>query len=360
MISYAHILYGELNSGTRILRLELVGVSFILSMLTYFFLEKPIRFGMRARGGVIYVLAAGITIIGVFGLMVYLMEGLPGRGNMRELTDALKQFDSFSVWMEDAKRNQERTQAYIGAEYSYIERPAFTDVGSDETVAVIGDSHAEAAYWGIAELGRELHYNTLCLLRLTPAGERINWAKANVGVDESHIQGIPVIVNILKEKRDIKKVFICTRGNIYMNIINDQIGNKKDDFGYMLFKESLQSYVDVLRRYGKEVFIIAEHPELPVSPRAYIGRPFSQHIKQGAFPEVRKADIRKEQAKYLQLLKEIRNATIIDVIDQFCGGGETVSVFTEDGIPLYSDSHHLTSAGSEFQAEHILRPYLER
>ena len=125
---------------------------------------------------------------------------------------------------------------------------------------------------------------------------------------------------------------------------------------YDLYKQSLQSYVDKLRTYGKEIFIIAENPELTDLPRNFITRPlpFTSAKK---FPEMEKADVIKRQEKYLQLLSEIREATVIDTIEPFCPGG-TCLVFTEDGLPLYYDDDHLSFVGSEFQAEHILKPYL--
>jgi hypothetical protein len=130
-----------------------------------------------------------------------------------------------------------------------------------------------------------------------------------------------------------------------------------DGAGYEPFKKSLQQYVDTLRGYGLEVFIVAENPELPASPRDYIHRLFK--FNQTKFPDVHKADVIKRQENYLQLLSEINNATIIYTIEKMCPEDKCL-VFTEDGLPMYYDDDHLSFAGSEFQAERILKPYLTR
>jgi hypothetical protein len=237
-----------------------------------------------------------------------------------------------------------------------LEYCRYTDAGADETVALIGDSHALSAYWGVAKLGREVGYNTVLLGWVIPAGEMWNAKLAAQA---------PAIFEVLKKKSDIRKVFICTRGMLYITGTRliageaspaDLENADRRPTGYEPFKHSLQSYIDTLREYGKEVFIISEVPELPGNPRDYIGRPL-RPAKKGGIPEAHRADVLQRQAPYLQLLSEIRDATVIDTIGPMCPGG-TCLVFTENGLPLYYDDHHLTPIGSEFQAERSLRPYL--
>ena len=328
LIACAYIIIGGLDPGTGLLRIGLVAASFVLAVLTYFGVEQPIRFGAWARTEKIYALIIGMIVVGMAGLSVYLMEGLPGRQSIKEFAAVAKQ-------MERAGARDEAGLSYTGITKDMLGYYSYTGVGADETVAVIGDSHAHAAYWGIAKLGRELRYNTVLLGWIIPAGEMWDTERAAL---------IPVVLEILKKKNDIRKIFFCTRGGYLPRI------------GYEPFKESLQSYVDILREYGKEIFIVSEVPTLPDDLRDYIGRPF-RPAKKSTFPEVRKADVIKSQEKHIQLLSEIRHATVINTIGPMCPGG-TCLVFTEDGLPMYLDDNHLTSVGSEFLAERILKPYL--
>ncbi|MDR2694913.1 MAG: acyltransferase [Deltaproteobacteria bacterium] len=349
LISCAYIINGGLGPDTWLLRIELVAASFILAVLTYFLVEKPIRFSAWARSGKIIALVTGMVMIGATGLSVCLRDGLPDREHLKESAAIARQLEKLEL-------GDKAGIAYTGMKKGTLGYYRYTDVGADETVALIGDSHALAAYWGIAELGRELGYNTVVLGRTVPAGDQ--WVQTPAAQ-------IAAVFELLKKKHDIRKVFICVRGMIYITgtrYFPEKVSpageedEERSSEGYNAFKESLQAYVDTLREYGKDVFLIAEIPELPDTPRDYISRPLKT-AKNKAFPTVHKADVLKRQEQYLRLLSEIRNATVIDTIGPMCPDGACL-VFTENGLPLYSDDNHLTLIGSEFQAKRILRPYL--
>jgi len=349
LISYAFIINGGLDASTRFSRVGLVAASFVLAVLTYLLVEKPVRFSAWARTEKIYALIIGMVVVGGVGLSVYLMDGLPERGHIFAIA---KQLENSKQFVEKAGLS------YANLEKGMLTYCKYTDIGADETVAIIGDSHATSAYEGIAKLGREIGYNTVLLGWIIPAGQIWNW-------NQDDVKNIPVVLDVLKRKKDIRKVFICTRGMLYITGVRvflekipliEMEKEKNHSVGYAPFKKSLQSYVDILREYGKEVFIISENPELTDTPRNYIDRPFNL-AKKGKILDVCKVDVIKRQEKYLQLLSEIRNATIIDTIGPFCPDGKCL-VFTEDGLPMYFDDDHLSPIGSDFQAERILRPYL--
>jgi hypothetical protein len=63
------------------------------------------------------------------------------------------------------------------------------------------------------------------------------------------------------------------------------------------------------------------------------------------------------QKDYLRLLYDITGATVVYSLDVFCPRDECL-MFDERGLPLYYDDDHLSNAGSDFQAERLLAPYL--
>jgi hypothetical protein len=347
-------LNGGLDTGswnTWLLRAGLTAASFALAVVTYFLVEKPIRFGTWARNGKIYALIFGMVIVGAAGFSVRWTDGAAGRSAFEKQARIMEQLKN------DNPATDEAGLAYAGIAKGMLPYCRYTDAKSGETVAIIGDSHAHSAYWGIAELGLEFGYNTVLLGNYIPGVELLKTFPESETLSER----IAITFEVLNKKSDIRKVFIITRGLIYIT------GQHQDDFGAWradglsvgneMFKQSLQQYVDTLRGYGLEVFIVAENPELPAQPRDYIHRPFK--FAQTKFPNLDKADVVKRQENYLQLLSEINNATIIHTIEQMCPDDKCL-VFTEDGLPMYYDDDHLSFAGSEFQAEHILKPYLTR
>jgi hypothetical protein len=73
---------------------------------------------------------------------------------------------------------------------------------------------------------------------------------------------------------------------------------------------------------------------------------------------VYKSDVLKHQEKYLNVLKGIKDATVIYTIDAFCPQ-ETCLSFDDSGLPLYMDDDHLSVyPGGRFLIERALKPYL--
>ncbi|MCM1281427.1 MAG: hypothetical protein NC211_06330 [Alistipes senegalensis] len=245
---------------------------------------------------------------------------------------------------------------YVGKEK--CEAPAYcrhSGTAFAQTVAVMGDSHAQSAYSGMARLGKEMGFNTFLL------GE---------GGHEMMLllrQGKPQkYIDILLKKQDIKLVFLIFRIRLYISGEHNFTENnpgidvaRKNRVPAEVLRERLQYAVDKLKAAGKEVIIVGDNPELFANPRDYIKRPFSSHRSFRDFPVLLKKDVLAYQKEALALLGEIKGATVISPIDVFCPL-DKCQVFDQDGLPFYYDDDHLSFAGSEFQARQLFLPYLEK
>lgn len=69
----------QLDITSPRVRLSLVGASFVLATLTYFLVEKPIRFGRSYPRARVIGLACVMAVIGLTGLGLYQNGGAPGR-----------------------------------------------------------------------------------------------------------------------------------------------------------------------------------------------------------------------------------------------------------------------------------------
>ncbi|MDR0466082.1 MAG: acyltransferase, partial [Deltaproteobacteria bacterium] len=147
LISYAFIINGGLDASTRLVRVGLVITSFVLAVLTYFLVEKPIRFGVWARQGKVYALIAGMLVMGTLGAVVRHEQGFPARSAVKSAVEAL----SHTRWPE--------TTPYVGAKAC---RKRFANhypnclLAEDaaHTVAILGDSMANAHFPGFPEGSR--------------------------------------------------------------------------------------------------------------------------------------------------------------------------------------------------------------
>ena len=347
-ISFAFIMNGGLDASTRWIRIALVGISFLLSVLTYYCVERPIRFGQRWQHAKVLFLICVMVLLGLSACCIYYFPALQGELGKTK----------YNTIEYDYIKTEEDGRKYTNTSPEELTYCRYVNVGAKETVAIIGDSHAECGTWeGVATLGKELHFNTLMLGWIIPGGDK--WAP-----NEPSLKNIPKIMQILKEKKDIKKVFISVRGMLYITGIHNYTENIHQNevqsalsnaVGLGYYKLSLQNYVNELNGIGKKVYIIAEYPELPNDIRNFVVRPLMPSMKK--FPPVYKKDVLERQKPYLEMLSTISNATVIYTIEKFCPNGMCI-VYNNEGFPLYTDDDHLSPLGGDFLAQEILRPYL--
>lgn len=350
LLSFAYIIYGNISEGEAALKAGLVALAYLLASLSYFFVETPFRFKFKSARQIkikIAILLASVFGFGLCGLGFYLADGLPARAQFKNTQRIIDQLQIFAFKNEVAKR-------YLGEKADDLLYALYSDESAPETVAVIGDSHAGSAYHGIANMGRELGYNTLMLGQLLPGGERV---KPEYGPQADKI------MEIVRNDPAIRKVFISTRGALYFTKEHNR--GERDpvkqaiasDIPPELFGERLQKMVDSLRAAGKQVYIIGENPELNIDAKDLFQRSLSSVSIKSDYKRTTREETLARQKRFLDLMRGIKGATFIDTIDKFCASG-VCQELAEDGTPLYFDDDHLSEAGSDWQAREILKPWL--
>jgi peptidoglycan/LPS O-acetylase OafA/YrhL len=340
LLSFAFIING--GKPERAVRIALAAVSLSLAFLTCRFLERPIRFGTRAVRTKTVVLCIFIAVTGLCGLSVFLRDGLPERAS-------IARYGRVSEELTPMPSRDEAGFSYAGATRDSFIYCRYADAGSEVTVAVAGDSHAMSAYPGIVTLNEKAGRNTVLLGRFVPGESRENLKEMGERA-----------IELMTRRRDITKVFLFFRGPVYMTGRHLYTANlNPNDVPHITppeaFAGGLQDAVNRLHAAGKQVFIVSENPELTTSPREHIARPFRSAAP---VPPQPKADMIKRQKEYMQLLHGITGATVVYSLDVFCPRDDCL-VFDERGLPLYYDDDHLSGAGSDFQAERLLAPYLD-
>ncbi|MBQ4568188.1 MAG: acyltransferase [Desulfovibrio sp.] len=349
LLSFYYIIHGDLGSQSRLLRIGIVLISFLLATVTYYFIEYKIRFKYKNKTIPISLLII-LTVIGLSGIAIYFSDGMYNRDNIKKYLD-------FSVQLKPYIPYDMSWKGYL-SDGTGLHFCKFKDTGTSHTVAIVGDSFAGHTFHGLALLGEKYKFNTLLLGRFVPGGEHFDHDRSGKYNER--------IISILIEKKDIDKVFLCFRGMSYIDATDITLGYKtyKIDYGKPIgdtFFSELQKYVSLLNRHGKKVYIVSEIPTLPDKIYHYIDRPFKILGNfPNDFPKFTKDDVIKYQKKYLYGLQNIKNATIIPTIEKMCNLNELNEclVFTAGGLPTRYDNAHLSFIGSELFAETILLPYI--
>ncbi len=346
LLSFAQIL--ESGTPSREIRIAAVVLAFFLGWITYRFVEMPIRFG-RNKSLKVSLLIVAMIFIGLLGYKIHSMDGVPSRESLKSFTQisegSSKNLNPILCTQFGLQDNQ--TEKGLNCSYS--------STGAQRTVAVFGDSHAAAAFVGIAENLKASSINTLLL-----SGAGCPYLLgASVG-DTEQIRAqcadnTKRAISILLSDKNIKKVFILTRGPVYVagkNYNQKWMVFKKPQLSFDDYVAGLQKTVNVLHNGGKKVYYITENPELDFNPKACILRPFrfSQPVCSLA-----KKKVMLYQDEYLQRLKSLNNVTVINLLNKFCPNAEC-KLFHNDKL-LYRDTDHLSLDGSRFQAD-LLSPHL--
>ena len=146
LLSFGEILSGE--PPTRWMRMGLVVAAFALAILTYVFIEKPLRGGGLGKTRII-LFAATLGIVGMAGVYVYADGGIAGRLPDNLAAARLDSEDLISAW-----KNAVRSPACHLQEPDMVTRSPECLDKQKPLLMLWGDSHAASLYPGLQALQR--------------------------------------------------------------------------------------------------------------------------------------------------------------------------------------------------------------
>ena len=247
LLSFARIMGGETPSATT--RMELICASVVLAWLTYRLLERPIRFGLHSRnaivplcGVMVLLLVAGVTVKKLDGAKFRHQSLLNGDINTLKL---------------GADRGRLANQCGVAAEKTTLFQFCLQDDRQEPRYAVLGDSKAEALFYGLV---RESQPDQRWLLmgsvnpRSAQADEKNRLAYETV-TNNRRIQGV-VLVNALRSTMPV----------------DGETGFVQADISPAVTDRLVADYTMVIRsleKGGKRVVLVIDHPTFP-DPRSCI------------------------------------------------------------------------------------------
>ena len=314
----ARIVYGRNPPGQ--VRLLLIVLALLLSWVTTQFIEKPIRFGVR-RGQTVLVLSGLILLIGIVSFIVSNNEGFPGRhANNRQIVfegdTGHLQFHKyisnsfFPCMPAEVYKSALSWEGYVRCNQSKKDKPI--------EVLLLGDSHAEHLFIGLAES-----------LKNKNVGFYIFGAPINKADPEFSLIYSAAIAN-----PSIRTVIL---GNMWT--VRDVPTNEL----VAIFHELINS--------GKRVFITDDVPIFDSDPDLC---KFT-----GVCPQSVPYSSVLQTHNYLSFIaatEAVPEVTLIKTYEYLCRGSEGCSMHNDHQI-LYRDSGHLNILGSQMIGRLIARDY---
>ncbi len=318
LLAYAH--YTAVDLLTTQERVALLGLAFVLSVVTYYCIEQPVRqrkvFATRrqvfAGGGVALVtcLVGTLAIVGT--------RGVPMR-----LPEAAAEFAS-------ALPGKRETLAPCLAGSATGECSIGFPGSPKASFLLWGDSHAQMVSRRIADIAAERGLKGRTVMRGgCPAVFRRGYEYE--GQFHKCFRNLIAVERIVASS-DIDHVILAGRWGSY------RAQNGKE------FSEALRHTVRVLRDSKRTVTLIGPVPELPFNLPSIMTRDL-MHGERGDY-SVPFMTFQARQSAILQTLQELDALPGVRVLYphlKFCD--ETRCSTVQDGIPLYVDDDHLSPTG---------------
>ena len=336
LLSFAGIVSTD-HTVPRGVRVTAVAAGIVLAVLTYRFVEAPIRFGARRRGLTAVALCAALLGVGCLGFATYARAGIPSRIGARRDDPNDRSARLARIEVPGTIDCAWRVKPY--ADSSYCRSAA------DPDVALIGDSHAAHLFHGFVTSGDPVFGRAL----LVGAGGC--WPTLGAEVRSGCDAQLRIALDLIAQTPAIRHVFL---GGFYRTL--EDVGSRVGEFytGYLATFARLHAI-------GADVVFVIDPPTLQSDPEVCLRRRpieqlFSQFFLKPAFCTGATNDTLRGHGKYDAFVASLRTADsrvrFYDPSSALCASG-VCRVFDGRRL-LYWDSNHLSTHGSEFVARNLI------
>ncbi len=355
LLSFARIMESETPS--RQIRIVAVLISIALAWLTYRLIEKPIRFGNQSKAKTIIMFLLMIAV-GFVGYNSFRRDGLAFRH--KSLIQNNLAFD----WGNNYS-NLDCQQAYPDMLVEHCARAK----PMEPTIILLGDSHSNHLYPGIAKLTANSSDN---VLNLAHGGclPFFNIASRPRGMEDVCADKENRALKFAEEHESIRTVIMSFRGPLYLTgkgygeveANTDRVltltNRPKISDNYQIFEIAMRATIKRLLSKNKKIIFVLDNPELGFDPKSCLdSRPLrlTNSVKSPCGISRQYFDDRNREYRKLvfSVLKDFPTVDIFDAAAELCD--EKLCWAMRDGKMLYRDDDHLSVQGSNFIAQKLAK-----
>lgn len=332
ILSYFRIIESEsLNNKHAILAIV---ISFILASFTYIYIEEGFKKIRKNKAGIIIALSI-LSLLS--GFIIIRTDGFPNREHFLKLED-----------VDHRKLNYQFSSSSDVCSKFYPEFASNCHLSKEKEpkIMIIGDSHAEDLYPGIA--------NTFgsSVLSFSVGGCQAIVGTANSNQTlKSCKKTMDRAIQFAAESSEIETVILTS---FYNNISFSEINQSNRVY----FEESASKVFDTLLGKSKDVIYVLDRPELPRHIKECMNiRPFRLPFHKDNNCDQHRTSVDEKLSRYhdimLNVLSDYPQIKVLDSRDVFCSTETCFAKFNEKS--LYRDKHHLSMYGSTVISEKLLK-----
>jgi len=332
LLSFLRIIQGEEASQSA--RAVAVASSVLLSWLTFKLIERPIRFGelRKVKTAVLIVLAA---ILGLIGYGTYLKDGLTFRSDAQFQNSRTGDTGHLTYHKYIAEKYFLCTPADVAAEalkWDIYTRCMQSKPNEQVDIALVGDSHAEHLFIGMAEALPE----------------------KNVAF---YIKGSPPFLDN-PEFKNIYRAVIESRSIKTVILTMHWVGRYGEVPKGSTLDAELTKAVDALSAAGKNVYIAEDVPVFPFDPQKCKG---SRRFAKIPVCKMPRAVARSQEDVYHEsLIKVVGNRPAVKLLSlgRYLCDEENCDM-AKDNLLLYRDPNHLNIIGSTLVGRRLVEDNIQ-
>jgi peptidoglycan/LPS O-acetylase OafA/YrhL len=344
LLSYARILVNphglSVIDPSRTIRVSLVAVSLMLAWLTYWIVERPIRFGAATRSTA-WRLAAVMLLVATAGASGRVFDGIPGRlgpvpmrasGPGQMLTDNYRSLPSYAPIFNAVTPSRDRD--------FFLVHPA---AATQFDVAIIGDSHGWILYDGLTRTtGRAI---TMVGRGSCPPLQHVDARRPDVG-GEIPLDCQPLVDNILDYfSRDDSRVIVLAA---YFAQYGRFVRLTSNRASRVEVPHALRETLMTLARSGKPIVVAHDVPEVPQScyRRQFPVWNQQPHAECTLSRQQYESNRRELVDVVHDVSREFANISAYDPAGVLCTA-ERCGEIDDDQLLYTTDGNHLNAIGAE-------------
>jgi peptidoglycan/LPS O-acetylase OafA/YrhL len=350
LLSFLRITEIEKLSG--LLRTSILIISVIFAWLTYYFVEKNLRF--QKSKFVSLGLLLSLLFIGSVGYVVNMKSGYAERFKFEEnWIEGDIGDDIFSK--KGLRFQQDCIKKYTSTAYQKFSKEEFClieNANEPPTALLVGDSHANHLYSGLIQNKALTGGNLLNRGSGSCFPFFDNPAKPN----EMCQILMPEILEMAISTQSIKTIILSGKAVTKLNETRF-ISTENDESPYLIFQNGMKKTLQSLTTTNKDIIFILDTPDLEFKPSECVNhRPWRLKEMSGKSPcAVTRSQVNLRRQKYLEIvlpiLNEFPNVKVLDPLPALCD--ENYCWAIKDKKMLYRDEHHLNKTGAIYLGEYF-------
>ena len=365
LLSFEYIYGGKIPEDHE--KYLAVFLALLLSIITYLYIEAPLRYGKHARKKAASLLAV-LLLLGSFGLAAAYNNGFPSRFA-----------DEYNSHSSDEIRNQELIEHQLRDEnnncFRYYpqwrsqDNSCYMSENQDNVeVALIGDSYAGHLRFGMQDQFNKAGkgYNLFTVSCQIPAyGFRSAIDKSRYGAMRTEGSKLKdkALLDLLKDPK-IRVVVLahnpeCSASEKLGEVFDD-LEPQNNSLSYQeKWEKGYRRTLDMIKKSGKKALFILPNPYLPFEAYACNKRPFS-NSQTCTFKrkDANHAEIYQKYEDTVKMLtEEYDNTGYMKLTGFFCDD-EMCSIVHDNRI-MYKDRGHLNFDGSLYVSDAIYKKIKE-